>query len=223
MIRCQSIAKTYGESAQAEAVLAGVNLHIRPGECSLLMGPSGSGKTTLLSIIGCLLPPSSGEVVLDAEPVDFADPAHLVDRRRRSIGFVFQHAQLLPFLGARANIELVAQNAGFSEATAVARAGALLARVGLDPMRDKKPGQLSGGQRQRVAIARALVNQPRIILADEPTAALDWHNGQAVVELLVEVARETAAALVVVTHDHRLERWFDRTLEMANGRLVASN
>ena len=154
---------------------------------------------------------------------DFADPAHLVDRRRRSIGFVFQHAQLLPFLGARANIELVAQNAGFSEATAVARAGALLARVGLDPMRDKKPGQLSGGQRQRVAIARALVNQPRIILADEPTAALDWHNGQAVVELLVEVARETAAALVVVTHDHRLERWFDRTLEMANGRLVASN
>ncbi len=220
MIHCVSITKTYGRGEQAQTVLAQVDLTVGVGECCLLMGPSGSGKTTLLSILGCLLSPTAGRLDLAGESVDFSDPAHLQDRRRRSIGFVFQHAQLLPFLSARDNVELVARNAGLEPDAAVRRADELLDRVGLSPHAGRKPGELSGGQRQRAAIARALVGSPRVLLADEPTAALDWTSGQSVVELLTRTARDAGAALVTVTHDHRLEKWFDRVVEIDNGRLV---
>lgn len=219
MIQCNDITKTYGVGALAEPVLKGVNLGVSRGEACLLMGPSGSGKTTLLSIIGCIAAASGGALRLDGKPVPAGSPQSLAPLRRDLLGFVFQHAQLLPFLSVRDNLGLVGCNAGQSEEHAASRAAQLLEQVDMAAAAGKKPGQLSGGQRQRVAVARSLMNSPRIILADEPTAALDWANGQRVIELLVKAAKDTAAALVVVTHDHRLQPWFDRVVEISNGRI----
>jgi len=219
MIQCNNITKTYGVGALAEPVLKGINFGVNRGEACLLMGPSGSGKTTLLSIIGCISPASGGELHLNGSPVPVGATQSLAPLRRDLLGFVFQHAQLLPFLSVRDNLALVGCNAGQNEERAASRAMQLLEQVDMTTAATKKPGQLSGGQRQRVAVARALMNSPRIILADEPTAALDWTNGQRIIELLVRAAKETAAALIVVTHDQRLKPWFDRTVEIANGKI----
>jgi len=218
-LSCRDVSMTYGSGELSEAVLEGVTLDVCAGEACVLLGPSGSGKTTLLSIIGCLLTPSGGELTLAGARVPFGEAERLGALRREKLGFVFQHAQLLPFLNAEQNVALVGENAGLTRAAAQARAAELLEHLGMAAARTKMPGQLSGGQRQRVAIARALVHRPPIVLADEPTAALDWQHGQTVAQLLVEQTRAAGAALVVVTHDQRLVPRFDRVFAMEQGRL----
>jgi putative ABC transport system ATP-binding protein len=166
-----------------------------------------------------LLSPCSGRLHLGGEQVNHGSLSQLVRLRRQRIGFVFQHAQLLPFLSVEENVSLVGRNAGGRRAEVTDRAEELLDRLGVASFRDKRPNQLSGGQRQRVAVARALVHRPAVVLADEPTAALDWERGEAVVRLLVEQAQEEGAALLVVTHDTRLVGLFDRVFHMDAGRV----
>jgi len=223
VLECRSLKKHYGEGDLAEQVLREVSLELRRGEVCVLLGPSGSGKTTLLSILGCLLTPSGGELRIDDQLVNFSSPWDLGELRRTKLGFVFQHAQLLPFLTVEENLRVVGQNAGLEFALLKERLNGLMQRLGLEALRAKKPDKLSGGQRQRVAIARAMLHQPSILLADEPTAALDWHNGENVVDMLITQAREAGAALVVVTHDTRLLPKFDRIFTIEEGKVKESS
>lgn len=217
---CQGICKSYGTGDMTELVLKRVDLQFFQGQASVLIGPSGSGKTTLLSILGCLLAPSEGQLLIDNQAVNFSDKSSLTEVRRQKLGFIFQHAQLLPFLTIEDNLAIIGRNAGMTDDDIQQRLDNLLARLELKAMRYKFPAQLSGGQRQRVAIARALLHRPSIVLADEPTAALDWHTGKTVVELLLEQARLEQAVLVVVTHDTRMLPLFDRILSIADGILT---
>lgn len=216
---CRGITKSYGSGDILEKVLKRVDLEFYQGQASVLIGPSGSGKTTLLSILGCLLAPTEGELFIADQGVNFFDKSSLTEVRRQKLGFIFQHAQLLPFLTIEENLAIVGRNAGMNDADIKLRLDNLLARLELQAMRYKHPPQLSGGQRQRVAIARALLHRPSIVLADEPTAALDWNTGKTVVELLLEQARLEQAVLVVVTHDTRMLPLFDRILSIADGIL----
>jgi len=216
-LQCSSIHHTYGSGDLAVSVLNGVDIDIKPNECAVLSGPSGSGKTTLLSIAGCLLTPSTGDLMIAGQSVVPGDSDKMVRLRREKIGFVFQHAHLLPFLSVHENLEIVGRNAGLTPADLKTRIGMLLERLEMEPHRDKKAAVLSGGQRQRVAVARALLHRPAVVLADEPTAALGWEIGQVVVDLLTRHAREEGAGLLVVTHDMRLVPMFDRVFEMERG------
>lgn len=218
-LQCSSIHHIYGSGVLAVSVLNGVDLEIRPTECAVLSGPSGSGKTTLLSIAGCLLTPTSGTLMIDGHRVKTNAPDEMVRLRREKIGFVFQHAHLLPFLSVHENLEIVGRNAGLRPADLKMRIEMLLERLEMTEHRDKKAAVLSGGQRQRVAVARALLHRPAVVLADEPTAALGWEIGQVVVDLLTLHAREEGAALLVVTHDMRLVPMFDRVFEMEGGAI----
>jgi putative ABC transport system ATP-binding protein len=218
-LACHNLTKTYGRGAQAETALRDVSLSFEADESCLLLGPSGSGKTTLLSILGCLLSPSSGRVEIDGEPVNFDSPARLVDVRRNTIGFVFQHSQLLPFLSVQENLAIVADNSGMPRREARRRIAFLLVRLGIAGYAHRKPAELSGGQRQRVAVARAILHHPRIVLADEPTGALDWENGQIAVSMLIEQTKSERALLLTVTHDARLIRMFDRVIYLDSGRV----
>jgi ABC-type lipoprotein export system ATPase subunit len=219
IMECRGISKSYADDNSAEPVLYDVSLEFRRGETCVLLGPSGSGKTTLLSILGCLLSPSSGELAIDGRPVSFRSQARLCEIRRRYIGFVFQHAQLLPFLNVAQNLRVTGKNAGLESKELFSRIGTLLERLGVDHVRHQKPSAISGGQRQRVAVARAALHRPPIILADEPTAALDWTNGEAVVRLLVEQAKVENSLLIAVTHDTRLVPLFDRVLRIEAGKV----
>lgn len=221
-IACHNLTKTYGRGSQSETALTDVSLSFRASESCIMLGPSGSGKTTLLSVLGCLLSPSSGGVDFNGAPVDYNASSVLTRLRRTQIGFVFQHAQLLPFLSVHENLAIVAKNAGLQPRDAARRLAALLERLGIAEYTHRKPGELSGGQRQRVAIARAVLHRPKIILADEPTAALDWENGQAAMRLLVEQAKEDEAVLIAVTHDTRLIDLFDRVIHLESGRVLAA-
>ncbi|HEY7422855.1 MAG TPA: ABC transporter ATP-binding protein, partial [Gemmataceae bacterium] len=177
------------------------------------------GKTTLLSILGCMLKPSAGALKVCGESVDWRSPRRLTHFRRVRLGFVFQQARLLPFLTVAENLEVVGRNAGLSAQRLADRIDELLERLGIASMRHKKPGHLSGGQRQRVAIARAVLHRPAILLADEPTAALDWQHGEEAVRLLVEQAQTEGAMLLTVTHDSRLLPLFRRILRIEDGQL----
>jgi putative ABC transport system ATP-binding protein len=219
VLQCDNLQHAYGRGEAAESVLAGVSASFDSGEVCVLLGPSGSGKTTLLSILGCLLRPTEGEVSVCGERVDWRFPRRLARFRRLYLGFVFQHAQLLPFLTVAENLEVVGRNAGLSAKAVGNRIGELLERLGITAMRHKKPDQLSGGQRQRVAIARAVLHRPAVLLADEPTAALDWQHGQEAVRLLVEQAQAEEAMLLTVTHDTRLLPLFGRVLRIEGGQL----
>jgi len=219
ILECREIRHVFGQGTLAEEVLREVNVSFRRGESCVLMGPSGSGKTTLLSILGCLLTPTAGRLLLDGQVVAHGSPGLLCRLRRERIGFVFQHAQLLPFLSVAENLEIVGRNAGLSLGELRKRIDDLLQRLEIGAMRSKRPDQLSGGQRQRVAIARALLHRPAILLADEPTAALDWQHGEAAVRLLVEQAQAEGSLLLVVTHDIRLVPLFRRRLHIDRGRL----
>lgn len=216
---CHNLTKVYGRGALAETALAGLSMRFDAGECCMLLGPSGSGKTTFLSIVGCLLSPTGGTVEIDGRPIDYTKKGRLTKLRRKQIGFVFQHAQLLPFLSVFENLNIVGRNAGLSGKETKARIRSLLELLGIARYAHRKPDDLSGGQRQRVSIARAVLHRPRVILADEPTAALDWENGQAATKLLVDQAHQDGALLIVVSHDTRLIPLFDRTVHLESGKL----
>ena len=219
VLECQQLHRVFGQGNLAEEVLCGVSVAFQRGETCVLMGPSGSGKTTLLSILGCLLSPTAGQVLLDGQKVNHGSPTVLARLRRDKIGFVFQHAQLLPFLTVAENLEIVGRNAGLPVREVGWRTDDLLARLGIEVLRARQPHELSGGQRQRVAIARALLHRPPIVLADEPTASLDWQQGEAAVRLLVEQAEAVGAMVLAVTHDVRLLPFFQRHLRLSEGRL----
>ncbi|HET6880277.1 MAG TPA: ABC transporter ATP-binding protein [Pirellulales bacterium] len=220
---CQNLTHVYGRGDMAETALADVSLEFEAGETCVLMGPSGSGKTTLLSILGCLLTPTRGELYVCGEAVHAAPRHKLTALRRKAIGFVFQHAQLLPFLSLEDNLLVIGDNVGLSRHELKDRIDRLLERLDIGRLRRRRPHEVSGGQRQRFAVARALLHGPKIVLADEPTAALDWRHGEEAVKLLIEEARSAGALLITVTHDARLARLFERELHIENGRIVAGN
>ena len=202
-------------------VLRGVSLDLSRGEIVGLEGPSGSGKTTLLSIVGCILTPSSGRVVVDGEEADPRRPARLPAIRRKSIGFVFQQFNLFPSLSALENVEYALNVKGVTGAGARREAERVLDAVGLSDRKGFLPRDLSGGQKQRVAIARALAGQSPILLADEPTANLDSHIGAQILELFRELAKKENRALLVVTHDPKVRTICDRILQIRDGLVAA--
>jgi putative ABC transport system ATP-binding protein len=219
VIRAQGLSKIYREGATEFRALSDVDMEIRTGQLTLLMGPSGSGKTTLLSILGCILRASSGRLHLLGEEVTALAEKELPRIRRTAIGFVFQGFNLFPTLTALENVVLSMDIRGIRGRGAKQRAEQLLHEVGLQDRIHAFPADLSGGQKQRVAIARALASDPPVLLADEPTAALDSTSGRAVIELLQRLAHEHHRAIVMVTHDPRVLSYGDRILHLEDGRL----
>jgi len=220
MLEAKSIVKVLGEGAAQVQALKGVNLDLMPGELTLLMGPSGSGKTTLLSILGCILSPNSGTLTIARHTATGMTPEQLADLRRQHVGFVFQSYNLVPTLTATENIMLALDLRGAPPSQAPALAAKALQQVGLSHRANATPSKLSGGEKQRVAIARSLAGSPSVILADEPTAALDSENGKAVMALLSEVAKDKGRGILVVTHDHRTLSYADRLVRIEDGKIV---
>ena len=212
------IRKSYTIGGEQQSVLDGVDFHACSGECVFLSGPSGSGKSTLLSIMGCLLECDSGEITIGDQRVDRLSVAERTKVRRDQIGFVFQRFQLIRGLSAEDNVAVPLTLQGESLSDARNQAGELLKRVGLELHRHHLPTAMSPGQCQRVALARAVITAPKLLLADEPTAALDGKSGQEVMELLKELVAMTDSATVVVTHDPRIMGYADRVCEIENGR-----
>jgi putative ABC transport system ATP-binding protein len=222
VIAASGITHTFGSGATAFTALRAVDFEIRRGELLLLMGPSGSGKTTLLQILGCLLRPSEGVVLLHGRPTHTLTEDRLGALRLQHFGFVFQAYNLFPMLTATENI-LVAFDLARRELTAArTRARELLTIVGLQKRLDAYPGELSGGEKQRVAIARALAGDPEIIMADEPTAALDAENGLRAMELFRMLAHKQDRAVTIVTHDPRIVHFADRIVHIEDGRIVTA-
>ncbi len=220
-LRAEGLVKTYGAGHTAVRALDGVSLSTRRGEVAALLGPSGAGKSTLLQALGLLSLPEQGTIALGGRGVvvDGRAQDDLAAIRRRGMGFVFQKANLIPFLTARENILLSLQIAGRGGAAAGRRADELLDYLGLLTRASHYPTMLSGGEQQRVSIARALANEPAVVFADEPTAALDRQRGRAVIELLNVAAHDHGTSVFVVTHDHRTLDLFDTIHEMEDGRL----
>jgi putative ABC transport system ATP-binding protein len=225
VVEVRNISKHFGEGPTRVDALRAVSLEVYPGTVVGLRGPSGSGKSTLLNVIGCILEPNSGSLTLNGELVYDGKWLRGDLRRLRldKIGFIFQSHNLLPFLNAWENIAVARVLAGASLSEAKKRAEELLAYLGVERRRDAMPGQLSGGEAQRVAIARALANDPRIILADEPTAALDSQRAGIVMDLLKKVAHEHRAAVIVVTHDEKIFSRFDHIYMLRDGALESSS
>lgn len=221
LVTVRSISKHFGEGDARVDALRDVSIDVYPGEVVALLGPSGSGKTTLLNVIGCILDPSEGTIALDGETV--FDKRWLRDDLRRlrldKIGFIFQFHNLLPFLDATDNVAVVLELAGRDHAAARKHAIELLDYLEVGHRKASYPAKLSGGEAQRVAIARALANNPRIILADEPTAALDSTRAGIVMDLLRKLAAEQQAAILAVTHDDKIFDRFDRIFMLRDGRL----
>jgi putative ABC transport system ATP-binding protein len=218
MIRLADVTKVYRTGSLAVAALRGLSFSIEAGEYVSIMGPSGSGKSTLMHILGCLDVPTAGSYWLSGEDVSHMDETELADVRNRHIGFVFQSFNLLASLSAWRNVELPLIYGGASRKDRKERALEALRRVGLDDRVDHRPGELSGGQQQRVAIARALVTEPSIILADEPTGALDSKSAHDVLALMAEL-HAAGRTLVVITHDRDVARAAARTLPIRDGLL----
>ncbi|HET8923460.1 MAG TPA: ABC transporter ATP-binding protein [Candidatus Acidoferrum sp.] len=220
VIRAKGLSKIYREGTTELRALQEVDFEARAGELTLLMGPSGSGKTTLLSILGCILRASKGKLEVLGEDVTSLPEKELPRIRREAIGFVFQGFNLFPTLTAAENVAVALDVRGVRGATARKRGEELLGEVGLAQKAKSFPADLSGGQKQRVAIARALAGDPPILLADEPTAALDGTSGRAVIELLQRLARVYGRAVVMVTHDPRVLSFGDRIIHLEDGRIV---
>lgn len=223
-LSAEHLFKTYGEGDTAVHALNDVSFSMNVGEIVALLGPSGAGKSTLLTTLGLIQPPSSGTISIAGTRVfDNGYQVNIRDFRRNNIGFVFQKANLLPFLTAEENIRIAMEVNDASCRESKQYAAELLEYFDLSARRAFLPRQLSGGQQQRVAIARALANNPSLLLADEPTAALDSHMGRKVMELLKNVAHTHHTAVLVVTHDHRAIDVFDRIWMMEDGKLSEKN
>ena len=221
VLQSKEIVKRFTEGSQTVDVLRGVSLSVDRGEIVSLEGPSGSGKTTFLSILGCILTPSAGEVVVDGQRVDSGRPEALPAIRRRSIGFVFQQFNLFPALTALENVAYALNVKGVKGKAAETEAERVLDAVGLSERLHFLPRDLSGGQKQRGAIARALAGGPAVLLADEPTANLDSETGTQILELFRSLAKRENSALVIVTHDARVRSVADRVATILDGRLAA--
>ncbi len=221
LVQLDQVSKVFGDGEAAVRALTAVDLAVQGGEVVGLKGPSGSGKSTLLNVVACILEPSAGRLLLDGEVV-WDGRYRITDLRRlrrERIGFIFQFHNLIPFLDATDNVALPMTLAGADIATARARARELLDYLQVGRRASAMPSRLSGGEAQRVAIARALANRPRVILADEPTAALDSERARVVMDLLRQVAREQQAAVLVVTHDEKIFDRFDRMVALRDGRI----
>lgn len=216
----KQVTKTYGDGDGAMTVLNNLDLTVNEGEFVAVLGPSGSGKSTFLSAAGALLTPTSGEIFIDGESLNDKDKGDLTKLRLQKIGFMFQSAQLLPFLKVEEQLLYVAKLAKLSTKEAKVRATYLLKRLEIWERRNHYPEQLSGGEKQRVAIARAWMNKPAILFADEPTASLDYSRGREVVRMIADEVRSEGKAAVMVTHDERMLEWCDRVLHLEDGVLV---
>lgn len=213
--------RTYQMGEVAVHALRGVDLKVRRGEFLVILGVSGSGKSTLLHLLGALDRPTQGNVFVEGQDLSLLDDNQLADVRLRRVGFVFQFFNLMPQLTAQANVELPLKFAEVPTAMAQQRSSDLLTQVGLSERRDHIPSELSGGEQQRVAIARALANNPRIILADEPTGNLDTNTGAEIIQLLRELNQRQKLTVVVVGHDQRLTTVADRIIEMRDGQFIS--
>ena len=220
IVRAEGCTKIYGDGPGSVTAVADAGLAIRAGELVALVGPSGSGKSTLLSMLGALLTPTQGRVLIEDVDVSALDERRRTELRARRIGFVFQAAGLVPFLTAMENVATVGAFAGMPRQDARQRARKLLDELGMAERADHLPEALSGGERQRVAIARALLVDPPVLLADEPTAHLDADRGQQVVELVAAAVHDGGRAGLIVTHDPRVAAQADRRLHIADGRLT---
>lgn len=223
VLEANAVTKIFREGREEVSVLNGVDLALAAGEIVALEGPSGSGKTTFLSILGCILTPTSGRVVVDGEEIDPRHPERLPAIRKRSIGFIFQQYNLFPALTALENVEYALNIKGVKGRTARDRAEEALAAVDLVDRRGFLPRDLSGGQKQRVAIARALAGRPAVLLADEPTANLDSAVGTQILELFRALAKRENRGLLIVTHDPNVRTIADRVVKIRDGRIVAES
>ncbi len=221
LLAFRQVTRTFGEGEAQVRALEGVDLEIRQGEFVAITGASGSGKSTAVSILGCLDVPSSGEYLIEGHPVQALPPDVLAALRNAKFGFVFQSYNLLARNSALDNVALPLIYAGVGTAAREARALEALAAVGLDTRADATPNQLSGGQQQRVAIARALVNQPEVILADEPTGNLDTHTSTEIMQLITSLNAERGITVVMVTHDPKSAAYAKRQLVFSDGHLVS--
>jgi putative ABC transport system ATP-binding protein len=223
MIEIEAVTKVYQMGETQVRALDGVDMHIGKGEISAIMGPSGSGKSTLLAIIGCLDVPTSGVYRLDSENVESLSDDDLAGVRSRKIGFVFQQFNLLQRTTALDNVMMPLSYAGVGGRERKARAEEALRKVGLSDRMHHKPNELSGGQQQRVAIARALVNDPAILLADEPTGALDSKTGTEIIRLFQSLHRDYGQTVIYVTHDPFIARHTNRIIRLADGKIVSDD
>jgi putative ABC transport system ATP-binding protein len=219
-VSCRAVRKSFGQGEAAIEVLRGVDFEAVQGKLTFLVGPSGCGKTTLISVIAGLLDRSAGEVELFGQDLERLTPRERILFRRKNLGFVYQQFNLLPALTAAENAAVPLLAAGLPRSQAVDRAKELLIKLGLEHRLDVLPDKLSGGQQQRVTLARALVHEPRLIVCDEPTAALDHATGEAVMQLLAENAVHPERAVIVVTHDNRVFHYADAVSHMDDGRIV---
>jgi putative ABC transport system ATP-binding protein len=219
-VTLSNITKEFPVGDETIRVLNDISAEIRIGELTMLVGPSGCGKTTLISILSGILSTTKGEVDVLGKRLSMMSDRAKVVFRRVSIGFIFQQYNLLPALTAAENAAMPLIAAGMHDASATDKARIVLQKIGMQEQTEKLPRQLSGGQQQRIAIARALVHNPQLIVCDEPTAALDAKTGQAVMQILRDVANDENRAVLVVTHDSRIYHYADRILEMSDGRII---
>jgi putative ABC transport system ATP-binding protein len=220
-IDAEGLTKIYKEGANEVPAIQDVSLAAEPGEVMAILGPSGSGKTTLLSMLGCMLTPTHGSITIHGERVSDLNESQLPSVRRRYVGFIFQAFNLFAALTAAENVEVVLQLKKVDRRRRRQEAHELLEAVGLGGRADHLPRDMSGGERQRVSIARALAGDPPLIMADEPTANLDWKNGEQVMKLLHGITRSEGRTVLIVTHDHRVMPYIDRSVKIEDGRLVA--
>ncbi len=219
-LEIKEVVKTFQSDSGPINAVDGVSFEVQAGEFVALVGPSGSGKTTMLSILAALLKPTSGQVLIDGQDLAKMSETRRVVLRREKIGFTFQSNNLIPFLNAQENVELMLRLNGRLDRAGKVRSQELLARLGLSDRLRNLPAQMSGGQQQRVAIARALIHNPTLVLADEPTASLDTERAFQVVKTFAALIHENNRAGIMVTHDLRMCQYVDRVLQMRDGKLV---
>jgi putative ABC transport system ATP-binding protein len=219
LLQARDVSKRYQQGPISVTAVDSVSFSVDKGQIALIIGPSGSGKSTLLSMLGCILRPSSGSILMDGEEVSALSDSELPSIRRKSFGFIFQAFHLFPFLTAQENVELALRLGKIPRQSRGAQAVELLRSCGLEGRMGFYPGSLSGGEKQRVAIARALAGNPRILLADEPTASLDTANGEAVFTMLHRFAREAGKAVVMASHDPKARAFADQIYNLTDGRM----